>query len=227
MSTPSPVPPLVSALNRTAVAPTSGVPLRPKRTSSASPGPQPTPRPKTAPPDPPTKASANQPAKKPLTRLTSAFNETHLAQEKSSLMDQCRVSETLYCDIAIPSPTVPSSGAKRWVLIWNLIPATGKTWLAVGRHFLTGTKTSWVWSLRTRRTAVCHWPVARPAIPARPTSASTTWRPVRRRRTDPAMRMKCVVTWTCSHRWRPRRCTWAAILPMSPSISSTRPPSSK
>lgn len=113
VSTPSPVPPLVSPQS----SDSSKVPVRPKRTSSASPlAPQfqTTVRPKTAPPAPPIKspgsqptiaetAPANVPTKKPLSRLPTAFSESRIAAEKSILMDEYQSMQ--YSDIAI----LPSS----------------------------------------------------------------------------------------------------------------------
>ncbi|XP_059350138.1 uncharacterized protein LOC130686438 [Daphnia carinata] len=114
VSTPSPVPPLISPQSPDS----SKVPVRPKRISSAfSIGPQyqSTVRPKTAPPAPPVKSPvwqqhaaaesalaasppplASVPAKKPLSRLPTAFSESRIAAERSLLMDQ----SMNYSDIA-------------------------------------------------------------------------------------------------------------------------------
>ena len=119
MSTPSPVPPLISPSD------SSKVPVRPKRTSSASPlAPQyqSTVRPKTAPPAPPVKGSmaaaaeaaaassppplASIPAKKPLSRLPTAFSESRIAAERSLLMDEYQSMH--YSDIAVLPPKSPN-----------------------------------------------------------------------------------------------------------------------
>lgn len=109
VSTPSPVPPLVSPQS----SDSSKVPVRPKRTSSAShvtPQFQTTVRPKTAPPAPPIKSPAgiqsevsppqsSSATKKPLSRLPTAFSESRIAAEKSLLMDEYQSMQ--YSEIAI------------------------------------------------------------------------------------------------------------------------------
>lgn len=125
VSTPSPVPPLISP------ADSSKVPVRPKRISSAyalGSQYQSTVRPKTAPPAPPVKSPsslkqqaaaesamaasppplASIPAKKPLSRLPTAFSESRIAAERSVLMDEYQSMH--YSDIAFVTPGQKHNG---------------------------------------------------------------------------------------------------------------------
>jgi hypothetical protein len=123
VSTPSPVPPLISPTD------SSKVPVRPKRISSAYPigsQYQSTVRPKTAPPAPPVKSNSQQqaaaesamassppplasvPAKKPLSRLPTAFSESRIAAERSLLMDEYQSMH--YSDISFVTPGQKQNG---------------------------------------------------------------------------------------------------------------------